>query len=96
MALLLYMSYGAFQFGTYYEMKKLYGGYVRPCTRARGLHSARLTVAIMATAAARHTVAPPTVDDWLALVPVWRRRRRCRDHRDLPVRPASNPLCRAT
>lgn len=35
MALLLYMSYGAVQFGTYYELKRLYGGYVRLCSSPR-------------------------------------------------------------
>lgn len=32
MAIILYVMYGAIQFGTYYELKKLYGGYVR-CAR---------------------------------------------------------------
>ena len=43
MALLLYMSYGALQFGTYYELKKLYGGYVRSCHACVCMHGQGLT-----------------------------------------------------
>jgi len=52
MAIILYVTYGAVQFGTYYELKKLYGGYVRCARIVLALFSASTSYSL----AAAHTL----------------------------------------
>jgi hypothetical protein len=98
MALLLYMSYGAVQFGTYYELKRLYGGYVRLLLLRRHTHTHTLTHSLARTRTHAHTlwhtVAPTAVGDGRMVVCSWCFRRCTRHRGDVPVRPAAHTLCR--